>query len=73
MMAHFPAWRVCASRTRDTEAMTVKIDHEPIVADQLRPVATLVTAISATVFALLVATASFGASPIDTMRIVSVE
>jgi hypothetical protein len=53
--------------------MTVKIDHEPIVADQLRPVATLVTAISATVFALLVATASFGASPIDTMRIVSVE
>jgi hypothetical protein len=46
---------------------THRIENEPSIARQLRPIVTVVTAVSVTVFALLVTTATLGASPIDSM------
>lgn len=49
--------------------MNQNSNPETTVASQLRPLVAIVAAFSMSVFALLVTTASLGASPINTMEI----
>jgi hypothetical protein len=51
----------------DTQTAT----HELPVSRQLRPIVLLVAAVSLSVATLLIATASFGASPINSMEVAS--
>jgi hypothetical protein len=51
---------------------TAKVQQEPAVSTQLRPLVMIVAAVSLTVAMLLITTASLGASPINSMEVASV-